>query len=48
MTEIRTSQIPEQATDREKNIVRIYDTSMRGGTPNWPEWLLEKIQNCNN
>lgn len=43
MTEIRTSQIPEQATDREKNIVRIYDTSMRGGTPDWPKWLQDKI-----
>lgn len=43
LTEIRTSEISEQASDREKNIVRIYDTSMRNGIPNWPEWLREKI-----
>jgi hypothetical protein len=43
MTEVRTSQIPEQAADREKNIVRIYDTSLRGGTPDWPQWLRDKI-----
>lgn len=43
MTEIRTSQIPEQAADREKNITRVFDSSMRGGTPNWPEWLRDKI-----
>lgn len=33
----------EQASDREKNIVRVYDTSMRGGTPDWPQWLRDKI-----
>lgn len=43
MTEIRTSQVPEQAADREKNIVRIYDTSLRGGTPDWPQWLRDKV-----
>lgn len=43
LTEIRTSQIPEQAIDREKNIVRVYDTSMRGGTSDWPQWLRDKI-----
>ncbi len=29
LTEIRVSQIPEQAIDREKNITRIYDRTMR-------------------
>lgn len=43
LTEVRTSQVSEEASDREKNITRIYDTSMRNGTPNWPEWLVEKI-----
>jgi hypothetical protein len=43
LTEVRTSQIPEQAVEREKNIVRIYDTSMRGRTPDWPDWLRDKI-----
>ena len=44
LLETRISQIPEQAADREKNITRIYDTSMRGGVPNWPEWLIDKIR----
>ncbi len=43
LTEVRTSQIPEKASDREKNIVRMYDTTMRNGTPDWPEWLRKKI-----
>jgi Mannose-6-phosphate isomerase len=43
LLETRISQISEQASDREKNIIRIYDTTMRGGTPDWPEWLREKI-----
>lgn len=43
LLETRISQIPEQASDREKNIIRIYDTTMRGGTPDWPEWLRDKI-----
>jgi len=43
LLETRISQISEQASDREKNIVRIYDTTMRGGTPDWPQWLREKI-----
>ncbi|TXG77007.1 hypothetical protein E6Q11_03510 [Candidatus Dojkabacteria bacterium] len=43
LTEVRTSQIPEKESDREKNIVRVYDTTMRNGTPDWPEWLRKKI-----
>ena len=43
LLETRISQISELASDREKNIVRIYDTTMRGGTPDWPEWLRDKI-----
>lgn len=43
LLETRISQISEQASDREKNITRIYDTTMRGGTPDWPQWLRDKI-----
>jgi len=43
LLETRISQTPEQASDREKNIIRIYDTTMRWGTQDWPEWLREKI-----
>ena len=43
LLETRVSQVPELANDREKNITRIYDTSMRGGTPDWPQWLRNKI-----
>ena len=43
LLETRISRIPETADDREKNIIRIYDTTMRGGTPDWPEWLRDKI-----
>ena len=43
LLETRISQTPEKASDREKNIVRVYDTTMRNGTPNWPEWLIQKI-----
>ena len=46
LLETRISQVTEQASDREKNIVRIYDTTMRGGTPDWPQYLLDKINNC--
>lgn len=44
LLETRISQIAEQASDREKNIIRIYDTSMRDGTPDWPQWLLDAIK----
>ncbi len=47
LLETRISQIPEQASDREKNIIRMYDTTMRDGTPDWPEWLREKIRLLN-
>ena len=47
LTEVRTSQVVENASAREKNIIRIYDTSMRNGVPNWPKWLLEKISKAN-
>lgn len=43
LLETRISQVAEQASDREKNIMRIYDTTMRGGTPDWPDWLRQKI-----
>ena len=43
LTEVRTSQVVENASEREKNITRIYDSSMRYGTPDWPLWLREKI-----
>jgi hypothetical protein len=43
LLETRISQVAEQASDREKNIIRIYDTTMRGGTPDWPDWLRQKI-----
>lgn len=45
LLETRISQISEQASDREKNIIRIYDTTMRGGTPDWPPYLIDKINN---
>lgn len=43
LLETRISQVSEQASDREQNIIRLYDTTMRGGTPDWPEWLREKM-----
>lgn len=43
LLETRISQISEQASNREKNITRIYDTTMREGTPDWPQWLRDKI-----
>lgn len=44
LTEVRTSQSPESAEIREANITRIFDTAMRGGTPDWPDFLKEKIR----
>lgn len=44
LLETRISQVSEQAGNREKNIIRIYDTTMRGGTPDWPQWLRDKIR----
>ena len=43
LTETRISQVAEQANDREENITRVFDSTMRGGTPDWPEWLKDKI-----
>lgn len=43
LLETRISQISEWAADREANIIRVYDTAMRGWTPDWPVWLTEKI-----
>ncbi len=48
LLETRISQIPEQASDRESNITRIYDITMRDNVPNWPEWLQEKILSLKN
>lgn len=43
LTEVRTSQIIENASARENNIIRVYDTSMRYNKPDWPQWLRGKI-----
>jgi mannose-6-phosphate isomerase-like protein (cupin superfamily) len=42
--ETRMSQQDEPSSEREGNIVRIYDQSQRDNCPKWPEGLLEKIR----
>ncbi|HSW77018.1 MAG TPA: hypothetical protein VLG50_08220 [Candidatus Saccharimonadales bacterium] len=41
--ETRESQFPEKSTDREKNIVRIYDQTMRNGVSPYPVELSKRI-----
>lgn len=42
--EMRVSPKDESSSEREENIVRIYDQTQRDNLPNWPEDLNKKIQ----
>jgi hypothetical protein len=47
VVETRESQIAEGPDDRERNIVRIYDQTMRNGVCAYPKDLFDKIMNEN-